>query len=290
MRVLGALLSLVLLSIRATPQRTDLDRVLARASNYVVEYGQALASVLAEESYSQRLVWRSSREPFETRLLKSEIAFVRVPDTTDWLSFRNVLAVDDVPILDAPGRLERIFQESPDAHVSRSRLASESARFNLGPVTREINVPTMSLHFVHPTFLASTRFDKIREEEFAGEQTWVIRFRERDRGSLISRIDGRKLPAQGLLWIVPADGRIVRSHLEVEGFVRERGGSKATIDVQWRRDAALDLWVPAELTELYEGPWRMGTKLGALERYDIDGIATYSNYRRFTVDVRIRVP
>ena len=42
MRVLGALLSLVLLSIRATPQRTDLDRVLARASNYVVEYWPSL--------------------------------------------------------------------------------------------------------------------------------------------------------------------------------------------------------------------------------------------------------
>ena len=57
--------------------------------------------------------------------------------------------------------------------------------------------------------------------------------------------------------------------------------------MRWRRDASLDLWVPAEMRERYEGPWyeRLDSRP---ERYDIDGVATYSNYRRFTVDVRIK--
>jgi hypothetical protein len=113
-----------------------------------------------------------------------------------------------------------------------------------------------------------------------------VRFRERDRGSLIRRGDGRNLPAAGRLWIAPADGRVVRSELVVEDFVR--GESKAVIHVTWRRDAPLDLWVPAEMREHYEGPWYETSGSRRRERYDIEGVATYSNYRRFTVDVRIR--
>ena len=74
----------------------------------------------------------------------------------------------------------------------------------------------------------------------------------------------------------------------VKGFVRGGGDSKAEIHVKWQRDAALDLWVPAEMREDYVGPWSAMTSAKRPERYDIDGVATYSNYRRFTVDVRIR--
>ena len=287
--IVATLAILALNTTGASAQRSELDRVLARASEYVVAYGHALSSVLAEERYTQRLVWRSNQALLEERQLLSEIAFVRLPDSTDWLSFRNVLTVDGQVLPEAAGRLERVFQESPNKRLSRAQaIAAESARYNLGPIAREINVPTTALHFVHPEFLPHCSFDKEREEDVAGERAWVIRFRERDRGMLIRRADGRNLPAKGRLWVVPGDGRIVRSQLEVEGFVRGNGDSKATIHVQWRHDTALDLWVPAQMRESYEGPWRAMSELNRLERYDIDGTATYSNYRRFTVDVRIK--
>ena len=270
-------------------QRSALDHVLARASSYVVEYGDALSSVLAEERYEQRLVLRSNRQAFQRRELQSEIAFLRLPDSTEWLSFRNVFAVDGSPLPEANGRLERIFQESSNTLLSRAHaIAAESARYNLGPITREINVPTTALHFLHPVHVPASRFDREGEEVLDGERVWVVRFRERHRGSLISRGDGRNLPAEGRLWIVPSDGRVVRAELVVKDFVRGRGDSKATIHVRWRRDVALDLWVPSEMTEVYEGPWRTMPTPGRFERYDIDGSATYSNYRRFTVDVRIK--
>ena len=41
------------------------------------------------------------------------------------------------------------------------------------------------------------------------------------------------------------------------------------------------------MRERYEGPWYERLDL-RLEHYDIDCVATYSNYRRFTVDVRIK--
>lgn len=270
-------------------QRISLDDVLARAGEYAIDYGHALTSVLADEDYTQRLVWRRDHSILQVRTLRSEMAFLRLADSTEWLTFRNVLAVGGAPVPDSAGRLERLFQASPRSLVDQARLiAGESARDNIGPITREINVPTTALHFVHPQHRPNCRFDKDGEEEFAGERTWVVRFKERDRGGLISRGDGRNLPAEGRLWIVPANGRVVRSELVVKNFVRGGGDSKAEIRVTWRRDAPLDLWVPAEMREDYVGPWSAMASGNRLERYDIDGVATYSNYRRFTVDVRIR--
>jgi hypothetical protein len=291
MRLLGALLIVVLpASQAATPTaRHTLDDVLARAGRYTVEYGEALASVLAEETYEQRLVWRREQGVKQQRQLRSEIAFVRLVNSTEWLTFRNVLAVDDGAIAGSDGRLERLFRNPPVSLVAQARLITrESARFNIGPIARDINVPTTALHFVHPKHRPNSRFNKEREEILDGERVWVIRFRERDRGSLIRGTDGLNLPAVGRLWIVPADGRVVKSELVIEDFVRGRGDSRAEIGVKWRRDVPLDLWVPAEMRERYEGPWYETRDSRPRERYDIDGAATYSNYRRFTVDVRIR--
>jgi hypothetical protein len=270
--------------------KVSLADVLTRAGTYVVDYGQLLATVLAEESYTQQLVWRSNKDVWETRTLKSEIAFLRLTDSTEWLSFRNVLSIDGVPVPNAEGRLERLFRDQPRSLLEQVRvIASESARHNLGPITREVNVPTTALHYVHPVHQRDTRFDKQGEEMVGGERVWIVEFRERDSGGLISRADGRPVPGEGKLWIAPSDGRIVRTTLVLKNFVRGGGGSsKAQIDVTWRRDAALDLWVPFEMQEHYEGPWLGRSGMWKRqERYDIAGTATYSNYRRFSTSVRI---
>lgn len=276
-------------SLAAQPVRQpSLEDVVTRAGQYAVDYGRALTSVLAEEAYTQRLVWRREHSPLQERRLRSEIAFVRLTDSTEWLAFRNVLTVDDVPMRYSEGRLERVLQGSDRSLLAEVRsIASDSARYNIGPIARDLNVPTTALHFVHPTHRSNSRFEKEGEQSVDGETVWIIRFKERDRGGLITGTDGRKIRAEGRLWILPSDGRVVRSELVVKDFVRG-GDSRATIHVTWRRDVALDLWVPLEMREQYEGPWSAMSSPWQRERYDIEGVATYSNYRRFTVDVRIR--
>jgi hypothetical protein len=267
----------------------SLRDVLNRAAQYTVDYGYALATVLAQENYSQRLQWPGNKEEAElqrSRQLVSEIAFLRLADSTEWLAFRNALSVDGAPIPDAAGRLDRLFRNPPDSLLAQARLiAGESARYNLGPITREINVPTTALHFVHPRHQAGSRFEKDGEEVVDGERAWIVRFRETGRGGLISRADGRKLAAEGRLWIGPADGRIVRSELLVKNFIRAPGGSRAEVAVTWQRDEALGLWLPYEMRERYEGGAYVG---GRNSRFLITGAAIYSNYRRFSTSVRIR--
>ena len=221
---LGRLATFLAASVAAQPVRPpSLEDVVTRAGQYAVDYGRALTSVLAEEAYTQRLVWRRGHSPLQERGLRSEIAFVRLTDSTDWLAFRNVLTVDDAPVPYSEGRLERVLRGSERSLLAEARsIASESARYNIGPITREINVPTTALHFVHPLHRSNCRFEKEGEESVDGETVWIVRFKERDRGGLITRTDGRNLPAEGRLWILPSDGRIVRSELVVKDFVRGR--------------------------------------------------------------------
>ncbi len=286
---------LVLSVVGASAQRVEtraptLREVLERAGRYVVSYGESLSTVLAEEQYHQRLVWRGTTQAFEERTLRSEIAFITLVDSFEWLAFRNVLSVDGTVVKESEGRLERLLRHAPPSFIAQVRLiASESARYNLGPVTREINVPTTALHFLEPTHQPCCKFEKAGEELVGTDLAWKIRYQERDGSTAyIRRSDGRRLLAEGYVWIVPADGRVVRTELNVREFVRGARGSIATITVAWRHDQGLDLWVPSDLREHYEGSWPPEMTPSGVRRYDIDGAASYSNYRRFRVDVKIK--
>jgi hypothetical protein len=260
--------------------------VLNRAAQYAVDYGYALSTVLAQEDYTQQALWPERTDDNRSRRLVSEIAFLRLVDSTEWLTFRNVLSVDGEPIPDSAGRLDRLFRNPPQTLVAQARIiASESARYNLGPIAREISVPTIALHFVHPRHQASCRFDKDGEETVDGERALIVRFRESEPGRLISRNDGKKLRAEGRLWLVPEGGRVVRSELVVKDLVRGDRGSKAQVNVTWHPNEALGLSLPSEMRDRYEGAVTID---GRRSRFVVSGVATYSNYRRFSTSFRIR--
>jgi hypothetical protein len=252
----------------------SLRDVLDRAGQYVVRYGESLTTVVADEDYTQRLVSPSSNVVRE-RALHSEIAFVKLADSTEWQGFRDVLSVDGAPVQGAGGRLERVLRDAPLAVLPQVRLlAAESARYNLGSLHRDFNVPTTALQFVHPEHQHRFRFSKRREETApvsdSRENVWVIEFHERSHGTLIRTTSGKDVPVHGQLWVAPGDGRIVRSVFAAEAF-------KTEVAVTWGHDWHLALWVPVEMRERYEDP----------DGVEITGTARYSNYRRFDVTVRI---
>jgi hypothetical protein len=283
-----AAIALALSSGAALTPAPSLRDVLARAGQYAVDYGDALSTVIADEIYVQRLV-RPNGEVREQRTLRSEIAFVHLANTSEWQAFRDVLAVDGKALDRPSGSLERLLRDAPQSALAQARLiATESARYNLGPLTRDFNVPTTAVQFVHPSHRSRFRFDKVRQEALGGVPVWVVGFRERSRGTLIRTTDGHDVPVRGDLWIDPGSGRILRSRFIAENFLsRTQTGPKARghalLEATWRPDERLGLWVPGEMHERYER-WRDDRG----QPYDIEGSATYSNYRRFTVDVRIR--
>lgn len=261
----------------------SLREVLQRVGAYAVSYGESLASVVADEGYAQELVLRGEGILIQKRQLDSEIAFVKISNAVDWLAFRSVLRVDGMAVGDPAGRLERIFRDTPGSALAQVRaIAAESARHNIGPVQRNFNVPTTVLQFILPQHQERFRFRKVAEERSGAEPVWVIDFREQRRSTFIRTPEGRDAPAEGRLWVAPDDGRMVRSRLVVKSEV------EASVEVTWQPDARLMLWVPTEMRELYRGPWLRKTDGSAKpEAYDVRGLATYSNYRRFEVDSRI---
>jgi hypothetical protein len=256
----------------------SLRDVLTRVADYAAAYGDALSNVLADEEFVQEIVLRNGTL-VERRRLESEIAFVKLADAIEWLAFRSVLRVDGVPVADASRQLERVFRDAPRSALAQARaITAESARHNLGPVLRNFNVPTTVLQFVLARHQDRFRFRKISEERVEGGTLWIVEFREQERSTFIRTPQGRPAPAQGRLWIAPDDGRVLRSRLAVEADVR------AEIDVEWRFDDRLKLWVPSEMREAYRGS---RTVDGSASRQDVRGVARYSNYRRFEVDFRI---
>ena len=86
--------------------------------------------------------------------------------------------------------------------------------------------------------------------------------------------DGGSAPSRGAVLIAPDSGRIVETDLRVDD---PASSVKAQITVTFAPNQQLSLWVPAVMRETYTH------KAGRTS-----GEATYSNYRRFRVDVKIR--
>ncbi len=122
--------------------------------------------VIADERYEQEYRARDgSSVRVERRSLLSEIVFVRTPEEEQragypWVQFRDVVEVDGAPLPDHRGRLERLFSEaSGSAYAQASAMIGESARYNLGPHVRTVNVPCFALFFLHPRNQSRFKFE-----------------------------------------------------------------------------------------------------------------------------------
>ena len=128
---------------------------------YLVDYETKLTGVVAEEQYKQwveagrtatgtstgRVRQRDSAVQGPTkRSLVSDFLMIRWPGEAAWFGFRDVLSVDGTPVRNREERLLKLFTQNPKDVLARADLiAAESARYNIGGVERNINVPTHAL-------------------------------------------------------------------------------------------------------------------------------------------------
>jgi hypothetical protein len=64
--------------------------------------------------------------------------------------------------------------------------------------------------------------------------------------------------------------------------------SSAEIDVTYRRDPDTNMWLPAKMSEVYDGAIPRGTSAPLVGR--AVGLAKYSGFRRFETSVKILAP
>lgn len=280
------------------PRPTDpaLVKLLERAGRYVTDYADKFRNVVAEEDYRQvvtpayepasNAVRLTDQQREARRRTRADLVFVTLPGAFSWASFRDVFEVDGAPVRDRDARLEKLFRSDPVGAAERARqIVQESARYNLGSVRRTLNIPTLPLLFLSPANQARFVFRVAREGRNSGMAAVEVQFDEIARPSLFRDPGARSrdLPVEGLFWIDPVHGIVLRSVVRFH-FAERRDGTAGrgdgTILTQYRYEPELRLWVPSEMEERYE----TGTETSA--------VARYSNFRQFTVstDEQAKLP
>jgi hypothetical protein len=259
------------------PGSLSVKDVMRRVETYVQSYGEKASIVVATEQYVQTAS-RFGNDRRETRTLTSDFAIVRAYTIRGWLGFRDVLEVDGRPVADRDERLARVLMASQGRYDEARRLSDESARYNIGSVERNFNVPTTTLFFFVPD--NHDRF-KFAARGVRADGSWEIAFTEREKPTLIRTPEGRSIPSSGSIDVLPENGVVLRTLLKVEGKEGESHGT-SEIDVRYARVESLGMWLPASMDESYEVFRSDGTKSR------VTGHADYSNYRTFTTSVRIK--
>jgi hypothetical protein len=279
-RISAALLAGLALSSTGAAQEPAIDAVLQRAGRYVAEYQQRLAGIVSEEFYRQNVVSTSRPGRLSSRQyreLRSDLLLVKPGTDESWLQFRDVFEVDGKPIRDRDERLYKLFiTAKPDRRQQAETIQGESARYNIGPVQRTINIPILALLFFEERNQPALEYKRVKSDNakrFATlavpEQVWAIEFREVTAETMVRGAQGRGVPSHGRVWLDSVTGRILRTeHISEDTSVR------ALIDVTYKAEAGLDLLVPSEMRENY---------LVRRSEVRIDGRATYSKFRQFTV-------
>ena len=129
--------------------------------------------------------------------------------------------------------------DSPAEGLAQARrIAAESARFNLGVLKRDINVPTMALGFLRGANQSRSSFTVGGRKKVEGIETVALEFTERATPTMIRAADA-DVPASGTFWIEPDSGRVVKSELTLADR-----RSTAKITVTYAAVPKLSVWVP----------------------------------------------
>jgi hypothetical protein len=245
--------------------------VLERLGTYLDKYSDQLSKTVASEHYKQNA---GSGQNHAEAVLDSEFGIVKIPDYQGWLGFRDVLKVNGRPVQDHESRLqELLLNPSTLALEQARRIAQESARFNVGAIQRTINNPALVLELFDRRNHPRLRFSKADEDTIDQVRVWVLRYEEQSKPTLILTPQGRDVPTEGLAWVDPVSGALIRAEVNITDFFMAVGfgTSKAQMRVYFKEDPRLNFWVPWRLTERYE--------IGGLGI--VTGDASYANYRQF---------
>lgn len=263
---------------RLAADEPSLKDVVRRLGAYVQAYGEKASIIVATERFTQRV-----RGAFvQDRVTVADFAIVKAAGLGGWVGFRDVVEVDGARVSDREERLIQVLTAASGRMDEAQRLSNESARFNIGPIQRNFNVPTAGLFFFRPENLDRFKFTRKGVQR---DGTWEIGFRETSRPTLVRTPTGVSVPADGSIWVDAETGTVTRTRIHMTIVVAPtpddpRTGS-AEIDVTYRRVPALDMWLPEAMTESYEGNAGLGPSRTIAE-------AKYTDYRQFQTSGRIK--
>jgi len=309
-RMLALALLWPALTYAQEPSAADIMKSVA---DYAAAYGEKTSVIVAAETYTQSVTVEGMAEPSRPIKLDAEFAIVKLQGG-GWTGFRDVVEVNDEPVGDRKDRLMALLTSESATLSEATRIANESARFNIG-MNRNFNTPTAALFFFLPANLDRFIFTKKGTKEIDKVKTVEIAFKETKMPTLVTTRAGHNVPLEGSLWVNVADGTVIRTRMHMEKFADQQvapdqaaprltgptnvtsnnGGrptasanvaamdtrpidSSADIEVTYRKPTGIDLWLPAQMTELYEGPIFLKNRPASGRTTTR---ASYSNFKQF---------
>jgi hypothetical protein len=275
--VAAALLTSASISAQSKP---SLEQLLDLMGAYLVEYESHLSSVVADERFTQRVVYTRAHTDGlpetndEQRRLESEIGFIRLPGGSVWLGFRDVRKINGREVARRAQTVSDLLASGTDVMTKARAIAEASAAHNLG-TPRTTNVPTAALEIIHPRNFAAHRFEMRGEETVRRTRVVVIGFTEVRRPPLVANLGGKELVSRGRIWVDPSTGAVWR----VEWIYAPAVGVPSSLRVEFDTDDKLGILVPLEMREEFRS-------FGGLDARG-SGVAQYSNFRRFGTSARI---
>src|SRR5262245_47095241 len=225
--IAAALLAMLAAGASRVPAENDtptLKVVLGRAGSYVNRFERDLATLVAEEQYTQEVLAAASVE--RRRELRSDLLFVGRLGPERFVEFRDVFEVDGSPVRERDQRVPRLAVD-PSSESMR-QIVTESARYNISEIERTINVPLMPLMFLIPENQWRFKFNvqkgadpPITSKDLppsprfrATTEVWAVEYREVERPTFIRFVGGRRsIPAHGRFWVEPSSGRVLMTEL-----------------------------------------------------------------------------
>jgi hypothetical protein len=134
------------------------------------------------------------------------------------MGYRDLVRFNDETVADhGPALLDLLSGQQVEA-AQLKQIDDESGRYTVRPVGRIFDVPTTALIFFGPETIRRFSWERKGVSETDGVATWELEFTETARPTLFRTRDGRDVPSTGRVWVVPGDGTIVRTRLELRHF------------------------------------------------------------------------
>ncbi len=280
-------------SAQVEPVRPALPPVLSRAAAYVERFADRVSGFVTAEWYVQDVflpVNRFSARPGGQRPytgplhreLKADLLLVRPVGSNGWMQFRDVTDVDGRKLKDRNDRLAQLFLEPSNSTAAQSRkIMAESARYNIGDIERNINLPVLALAVLDRRMQQGFAFSYPKDDDkpnlpkrpafMPPDDALVVSFTETQAHTMVASPQGKNLPSSGHFWLDRGTSQVYMTEIGIDDL-----WLRAQIFVAYGTAAGIDLPVPIEMFERYENKLN-GTR--------VEGAAIYSNFRQFTVAV-----
>lgn len=267
---------------RPTQGDPSASAVLANARAYLEKYKEELTFLIADEQYVQEIRYQSpvDRKMPQSRTMKSEIYFIFLPSSRDWMAIRDVQRVDGETVTDKPN-VPNMLATIPAAEVEAS-LKAYNARYNIGRTIRNFNEPTLSLLVLQPQRASNVTFEMKGIADSQGLQVATLAFREVGPETVLRDLSLKPVLSGGEILVEVGTGRIRRAQLKAN-----LGSVKVEFTTTYVQDATLHELVPAVFREQYEDGLYHANPLNQIETeapYEqIVCEAKYTHFRRFEV-------